>query len=209
MVIGLIMDSVLHIHKNNKLIISFGGTAVNNIQKFESVNTLEKIFPEYSKIFFIDRKCSWYHKGICSKSDSIKSTVEYIKQLIEPYSEVSMIGVSMGGYAAILFGSLLNVKNVIAFIPQTRLDKSPIFNNKYLNLRRVINKTTKYSIYGAKNMGGNHCVSQYNNMKGFSNVDLTIVDICNIKMMRDNGDYSKVLKEKIDQDENNNAPLPP
>lgn len=185
-------------HKNDKLIVSFGGARINKMQKFESADTLNKMFPEYSKLFIIDRKSCWYHKGIQGKSQCIETTLEYLKNIINLYTEVTFIGVSMGGYAAILFGSLLNVKRVIAFIPQTILKPSPHFNHNYLSLKEFINATTTYTIYGAKNMSGSHSVSQYNNLKNITNMKIILVDNFNLQAMRDTGDYAKILKEKID-----------
>jgi len=58
------------------------------------------------------------------------------------------MGISQGGYAAILFGSLLRVTSVIAFIPQTiRIQRNNI-DEKYRDLKPIINLTTAYYLYG-------------------------------------------------------------
>jgi hypothetical protein len=57
------------------------------------------------------------------------------------------MGISAGCYTSILFGSICdNVTNVISFIPQTII-KNPI-NLNYSNLKNIINKNTKYILYG-------------------------------------------------------------
>ena len=43
------------------------------------------------------------------------------------------MGVSSGGYAAILFGSLCHITNVISFVPRTNLKEIIIVDNKYEN----------------------------------------------------------------------------
>jgi esterase/lipase len=46
---------------------------------------------------------------------------------INKYDNICFIGNSMGGYAAILFGTLLNIDNIISFAPQTFIDKFNLF----------------------------------------------------------------------------------
>lgn len=55
------------------------------------------------------------------------------------------MGVSAGGYASILFGSLCKVSNVIAFVPRTKLI-NPI-DIKYNDLKNIINNKTKYILH--------------------------------------------------------------
>lgn len=90
--------------------------------------------------FFTDPHQCWYHKGIKNITNNIDETILYLNNIIEHghYKKVIFMGVSAGGYAAILFGSLCNnINNVISFMPQTRL-KNPI-NLNYSNLKNVIN----------------------------------------------------------------------
>ena len=67
----------------------------------------------------MDKNRNSYHNGIVGISNNIDETLPHLQAQIAPYSNVIFLGVSSGGYAAILFGSLLNVKSVLAFIPQT------------------------------------------------------------------------------------------
>ncbi|MDE5075165.1 MAG: hypothetical protein O4749_03515 [Trichodesmium sp. St5_bin2_1] len=53
------------------------------------------------------------------------------------------MGVSAGGYAAILFGSLCHVTNVISFLPRRKL-KAKIVDKKYKKLKNIINNDTDY-----------------------------------------------------------------
>jgi esterase/lipase len=84
------------------------------------LNFLKKNFAECDKYFYIDTKINRYHLWLEGLTTNIDDTVEYLKKIISSYKYVNFIGVSAGGYVAILFGSLLNVTNVIAFIAPTQ-----------------------------------------------------------------------------------------
>ena len=87
-------------------------------------------------IFIRDLNQRWY------LDDYIENSVNNIKTNINKinYSKIITIGVSMGGYASILFGTLLNVNYILAFCPQTFIN----FENrkKYNDTRweNIINK---------------------------------------------------------------------
>ncbi len=65
----------------------------------------------------------WYQQGIPGVSTSIDETVEFFRRVIDwmGCSYVRTIGCSMGGYAALLFGDLLGVDQVIACDAEVRL----------------------------------------------------------------------------------------
>ena len=52
---------------------------------------------------------------------NINCTIAFLKTEFATYNKVLCIGGSAGGYASILFGSLLKVNKVIGVIPQTDL----------------------------------------------------------------------------------------
>jgi len=148
--------------------------------------------------FFIDRHRCWYHKGIKDITNNIFETVLYLNKIIEDgnYEKVIFMGISAGGYAAILFGSLCNVSNVIAFIPQTIL-KNPI-NVNFSNLKTIINKKTNYILYGdlsVSNVDDNHHISHCENLDCFPNVKILKNKKCNLKELRDGG----FIKTTIDE----------
>ena len=107
------------------LIITFGGIA-NGIGSpiFEFKNLLKENI-DCHKIFIKDSNQSWYHKGANGLGNNINELKNDIEKLIEKinYSEIITIGASMGGYASLLFGSLLKVNSIISFVPQTFIDK--------------------------------------------------------------------------------------
>jgi hypothetical protein len=71
-------------------------------------------------IFIRDIRKQWYIGGINSKLNSPLKLVEFLKSETTDY-KVYTIGSSAGGFAAILFGSLLKVNRVYAFNSQLNL----------------------------------------------------------------------------------------
>ena len=191
------------INGNKILIVCFGGMALKfgGIIPFEFLNYLSSIYLDRCDLyFFIDKNQCWYHKGIKDITNNIDETVLYINDIIKNgnYEKVLFMGVSAGGYGAILFGSLCNnVNNIISFIPQTII-KNPI-NSNYSDLKNVINKNTSYLLYGDKsiqNDNDSHHISHCENLEDFQNVKIIKGENCILKELRDNG-YIKILIDSI------------
>ncbi|WP_120507044.1 alpha/beta hydrolase [Rahnella bruchi] len=103
----------LNHYNSNKLAIFFSGTDKTE-GKFDFWNVGNSL--NCHKLFFNNGSNEWYQRGIIGFGDSIHGTVEKIRSLCKEFSitEVFLVGVSMGGYGAILFGALLNAK-ILAF----------------------------------------------------------------------------------------------
>ncbi len=167
---------------NDILIVSFSGHALKfgEVPVYEFYNFLNKHYPQFDKQFYIDNKLKHYHHGIQNLSDSVETTVEFLRDKIKDHKKVVFMGVSSGGYAAILFGSLLNITMVISFIPQTIL-RAPGLNDNYRNLKNHINTVTKYNIYGdpnIRNPNDCHHISHCDNISEFPNVKIQKVPDC-------------------------------
>lgn len=173
---------------------------------FEFRNFLQENFPNYDQYFFVDRKTLWYTRGLEDITSSVEDTLEYLKKITEGYQYKIFIGASMGGWAACLYGSLLNVDYVIAFRPQTILDKNVTmskdleFDLKYHDIKDVINNTTKYYLYGDTSITDNSDVHSFNHckrMKEYSNVTVVEKDKFDIKEYKDRGhlksDFNGIL----------------
>ena len=105
------------------------------------------------------------------------------------------MGVSAGGYASILFGSLCNASSVIAFIPRTKLNNA--IDKKYQDLKTILNNQTEYILHGDTNVqdkNNNHHISQCNCLDCFQNVKIIYHRGLNMKKLRDNG----TIKKNID-----------
>jgi hypothetical protein len=187
--------------KNNSdtIIISFGGCLQHfkDKQTFEFLNFLNVNFPSYDKYFYIDKKFKWYNSGISGISSNIDQTIVYLKNIIKNYKEVIFLGTSAGGYASILFGSLLNVNKVLAFIPQTII-KGDDLDPLYKDLNNVINKTTNYYLYGDVNISNKkdlHHINHCYNIGHHKNVSLVSKQGIDLKEMRDNGELLEIFND--------------
>jgi hypothetical protein len=72
-------------------------------------------------IFLRDESKSWYMKGK-GEFRTIPELVHWLEQKTKGYKKRVFIGNSMGGWAAALAGTLLEVDEVIAFCPQVSID---------------------------------------------------------------------------------------
>ena len=189
---------------SDTLIVSFAGNAkkFGGIDRFEFVNFLEKHFPDFNRHFYTDTYTNSYHDGIFGISNNIDQTVCYLKNEIEKYKNVIFLGVSAGGYAAILFGSLLNITSVIAFIPQTVRRNQSNVDEKYRDIRKYINNSTKYYLYGdlsVSNMNDPHHISHCVRISHFPNVFITKKNYVNVKEMRNTCELYQILHNIIFQ----------
>ena len=105
--------------KGLPLIISFAGLG----DQFNFGNTLSAF--QANVIYLRDLNHNWYLNGLPGVGNSVNAMVALFQEKIKEYepSRVVTLGVSAGGFGAILFGCLLKADSVIAFSPQTFMDK--------------------------------------------------------------------------------------
>jgi pimeloyl-ACP methyl ester carboxylesterase len=79
-----------------------------------------------NRIYVRDLYQAWYHMGLRQITYDILGIALFLNNLVTRMNaeQIVLIGNSMGGYAAILFGALINATEVHAFSPQTFIDKS-------------------------------------------------------------------------------------
>lgn len=190
-----------YLYKENNaetLIVSFGGHAqkFGGVHPFEFQNFLSTNFPNIDHHFYTDEKMKWYARGIGGLTINIDQSVRHIKSKIKRYKKTYFVGVSSGGYAAILFGSLAKANHVLAFIPQT---KSPCCR-KYSDLQNFINKTTNYTLYAnisIKDENDIHHASHCERIAHFPNVEVVRLPSVRLREMRNNGELLKIFKKYI------------
>ncbi len=83
-------------------------------------------------IFLRDIKKQWYLTGINKELNSIEKVLEYLKSETKGYRIIT-IGSSAGGYAAVLFGQLLNAETIFSFNGQFMLSDLLFSSNEKLN----------------------------------------------------------------------------
>jgi hypothetical protein len=161
------------------------------------VNFLNSTFPDTDRHFYLDTKLNSYHDGIEGISTNIDETVLYFQSQIESYEHVVLIGVSSGGYAAILFGSLLNHHSlrVVAFIPQTVRINSTGVNETYRDLLPWMNPKTHYYLYGDLSMASDpyHCISHCTRVAHLPHVYVCSLPKLNLREWRDSGKLKSLL----------------
>ncbi|MFD1330642.1 hypothetical protein ACFQ4O_01355 [Methylopila musalis] len=106
-------------HGSSELIIVFSSVNSNGFSFYKSFDGNDA-----SKIFLRDPFDQWYQKGINEQIGSVHALADRIKEIKNHLSakRVVCVGSSMGGYAALLFGSLIRADAVFACSPQTVLD---------------------------------------------------------------------------------------
>lgn len=103
------------------LLITFGGFSQQlGIPIFE-FNRITDSFENLNRIFLRDTMQMWYHLGLPGVGENIDGIAGHLREYTSHPStrRVIVFGNSGGGYAAILFGYLLQADQVHAFAPRT------------------------------------------------------------------------------------------
>lgn len=124
---------------------------------FEWYNT--RIEKAYKHIFVRDVFKQWYLCGINSKINTQEKLFDFLKEETKGYKTIN-IGSSAGGYAAILYGSLLDVEKILAFNPQFEIDSLLLSTSESVNPLIFRYKETKRKYFDIKDI-------IYNNTKIF------------------------------------------
>ena len=97
-----------------------------------------------NRLFIREDSKNWHLKGIKNKTTNVEDTVKYLKEKIQESKAKNVItlGYSAGGFAAILYGKLLNVRKIIAIDPDYNLNNKTLQEDllsqkKYFNLGKT------------------------------------------------------------------------
>lgn len=116
---------------------------------YEWYNT--RIEKAYKHIFVRDVFKQWYLSGINSNIDSQEKLFDYLKKETYGYNIIN-VGSSAGGYAAILYGSLLKAERVLAFNPQFEIASLLSSTSEFTNPLIFRCKDKKGMFYDIKDM---------------------------------------------------------
>jgi hypothetical protein len=208
---------------SNTLLIAFSGIfgGFGGMPVFEFSRTLEKF--AVKKFFVRDLAQAWYQRGLPEAGGTIDEVSEYLQGSIRQLNvqRIVTLGNSMGGYAALLFGWLLQVDEAHAFSPQTYIDrkrrlltrdsrwKDQIdqiyqvgeFDRRYLDLRALFQsrsvRTTFHLYYCHSNRLDRHHATR---MRKFPNVVLHRHNAGGhvlVKWLRDIGSLDTLLAECV------------
>lgn len=190
------MDMLCDIKKDKRfpLIIVFGGLYGNighNIYEFKSF--LQSNF-DIHFIFVKDRSQSWYTNGVYGVGNNIDEVVRHLSNKIKKikYTKIITTGMSMGGYASLLFGKLLNAENIISFSPQIFIDDKS--RKKYKDFR--YNKEISKIINLKKKKYKNLLLEDFSSVK--SNILLVVpentkIDILHVNLFNKKNKSSRIL----------------
>lgn len=187
---------------SDTLIVSFAGYAkqVGGIPRHEFVRFLETQFAHTSRHFYMDPDVNLYHNGIRGLTKSVDETADYLRKEVQGYRNVLFLGASGGGYAAILFGSLLGVQSVVAFIPQTVRRAKTGVDEKYRDLVPHMHAETQYYLYGDVTISDPlniHHISHCERVADLLNVHVTRLPDVHLPTMRDNGTLKEAIHNAI------------
>lgn len=204
---------------SRKLYLAFGGMqGALGMPPFEFYRS-SKILDE-SRIFFRDLTQTWYHAGLPGLTRDIPETAQYIRSLIDRAApeEVVFVGNSMGGFAAILFSSLIGYGTAISFSPQTYIAWSKRRSTGDRRWRSRVLRTYGATLFKPRffdlchllrDSGAGNRVEIFvssldeldlvhaHNLAGFENVRITIRDFGGhnlVKHLRDTGELQWILQ---------------
>ena len=204
--------------KGNNLYIFFGGIASGIAMPVFEFYNASKIIDAH-KIFIRDFAQCWYQDGLPSISRDVYSTAQYIKKQIEEINpdKTYFVGNSMGGYAAILFSTLIGTGEVIAFAPQTFISpylrilhrdnrwikqilntyRKSLFKRKVWNLRTVLLNSTqgrKISVFVSKADKLDYIHSLHiTDIHGVSTYEFEAGGHSIVKLLRDQGKLPAIM----------------
>lgn len=122
---------------SHRALITLGGIgdmATGHIP-FEFQHTAQQALPNVHGIFIRDTARSWYNHP-----EGWAELVAHLKQYLAQHhiSEVTLMGLSMGGFGALVLSLYLPATQVVALSSRTRLLKKPHFDHRNIELVRAI-----------------------------------------------------------------------
>ncbi len=105
------------------LLLTLGGLGSSGrVPSFEFGSITREI--PVKRLFVRDPHQSWYHRGMPQDGTTLATVAESLRELLAPHdvNRLVVAGNSAGGYAALVFGTLLGADTVLSFAPQTVLD---------------------------------------------------------------------------------------
>jgi hypothetical protein len=118
---GYVLDVV---EPGGPLLVVFGGLSGEmTMPPFEFFKTCEVL--QVNKLFLRDHAQAWYHRGCVGLGGSLSEIADALRRQVNDLapSRLVVLGNSAGGFAAIYFGTLLGAHRIIAFSPQTFIDR--------------------------------------------------------------------------------------
>lgn len=110
--------------------------------RFDYINTAVR--ENQSALLIRDRSNAWYHLGVDGASGSVFEVADVIRATANG-RQIITVGASMGGYAALLFGHLVEAKLAIGIVPQIRIGQrsaTELQDTRFNGLPAQLERTT-------------------------------------------------------------------
>lgn len=168
---------------SEKLLVIFSAANARNFSLYKNMEE----YKQYDKLFIRDPYLkSWYQNGVGEYAPDPDMLVKRIlAHKRSKNTKVYTAGISMGGYAALLFACLGNFEKALAIVPQTRL-RNGFFRNpskgvdiKYPDLSGLL----------AQNMA-----TQFHIFAGFEDY----IDMCNVSLLPEQKNIHTYIFPKFD-----------
>lgn len=151
-----------------------------NRYEWKSIAVSLKKRKNIGKIIYVrDVYKNHYINGVNSSLSSIEKTVEYLRKFTPPQYAVTTIGISSGGYMAVIAGCKLQAKRIFCISGQFDLNKHlpeenlNIFRNinpKYCRIDNLIANHNNIPVYYFCPIGCSHDYENYKLVKDIENV---------------------------------------
>lgn len=210
------LSSIIELpYKDSPLLIALGGVAGRRgPPPFELFNITKNL--KANKIYLRDLEQVWYQSGVFGISTNIDETASFLRKIIDEkgINKVAVFGNSMGGYAAIIIGVLIEAGCVHAFSPQTFIhnpryirNKDKIrylhnkFSDKYFDLKPVIKSHRSIcdiNIYYDKNEKIDETHARH--LMNMKNITLHPYDEGGhglIRLLRDSGELNSIIASSL------------
>ena len=110
------------------LVIAFGFVSWTSRPAFDFYGRLRKLEQvsgqPLNKVLVRDSGNAWYHRQIAGLGNHVDETAQALRELVRRIapSTITTLGQSMGAYAAVMYGLLLDAQQIVAFGPLSFLD---------------------------------------------------------------------------------------
>jgi hypothetical protein len=204
---------------SDRLFFLFGGfSGAMGMPLFEFYRAAQVM--DCSKVFLRDLAQAWYQRGLPTVGPDVFAIRVFLKHMIEESgaSQIRFVGNSMGGFAAILFCSLLETGEAIAFSPQTFICQEKRAQHKDQRWAAQINELamtrSASDIYDLKSWISKHNPNtrarvyvsladsldmiHANELAEFQNIKIHSYDVGGhrlVRHLRDDGSLARILSE--------------
>ncbi len=139
----------------------------------------------YKHIFLRDIKKQWYLEGINSTLNSPEKLAEFLWEETAGYHTI-MVGSSAGGFAAALFGSMINAKRILVF-------------NGQFELQSLLSKSSEQINPTIFRQRENDAVSRFYSLKNHIRNPQNIYYFCSIKSKWDIAQFQHIQEVALNK----------